>query len=184
MKIFRTFLCFLVLCAYAGCDLNRPSDSTLSYISSSQQTGVDSLGRGATQVRQDGGQPQQLPVKKLRIDASGGFKDFNVQVADSADTLMKGLMFRTSMPADEGMIFLFDQEQPLTFWMKNTLIPLDMVFIGKDWKVVSIQKDAQPCKADPCVLYPASANARYVLEINGGLSDKLGIQEGGKAQLY
>lgn len=128
-------------------------------------------------------QPQQLPVKNMMIDTPDGRVAFKVQVANNDNTRATGLMFRKEMAGDEGMVFLFEKEQPLTFWMKNTLIPLDMVYLDKDWKVISIQKEAQPCKADPCVLYPSRGNAQYVLEINGGLSDKLGIQEGVKVQL-
>ena len=108
---------------------------------------------------------------------------FNVQVADSEEERKIGLMFRTQMPADEGMIFLFDGETTLSFWMKNTLIPLDIIYLDKNWKIVSIQKMAQPCKADPCPLYPSVGPAKYVLEINAGLSDKLKIQSGDQVQM-
>ena len=67
--------------------------------------------------------------------------------------------------------------------MKNTLIPLDIIFIDKDWKIVSIQKNAQPCKADPCELFTSGGAAKYVLEINGGLSEKLGIESGAEVTL-
>ncbi len=182
MKFFRTLLCFLVLSAYAGCAINPSSSSTLSYISSSQQNGVGSAGQSQDSTQQ----AQQLPMKTLSINAPDGKVSFQVQVAATEAQRTVGLMFRQSMPMDEGMIFLFDNEQPLTFWMKNTLIPLDMVFMDKNWKIVSIQKQAQPCKTvnpESCVLYPASQNGQYVLEINGGLSDKLGIQAGETAQL-
>jgi len=74
------------------------------------------------------------------------------------------------------------REKGEALWMKNTLMPLDIIFIDKDWKVVSIQKGAQPCKADPCPLYPSGGPAKYVLEINAGLSDKLNIAPGSIVQ--
>lgn len=188
MKILKTFVCILALSAYAGCVLNTSQPATLSYISSSQQLGVAPTQQG--QVTQQGAaqsqestQPQQLPMKDLSVDTPDGPVAFRVQVADTEPTRATGLMFRTEMPVSEGMIFLFEKQQSLTFWMKNTLIPLDMVFFDQNWKIVSIQKNAEPCKADPCGLYPSSGPAKYVLEINGGLSDKLGILQGAKAQL-
>lgn len=128
--------------------------------------------------------PQELPMKHLLIRGEDEERAaFRVQVADTFNTRMMGLMFRQEMPQDEGMVFLFEQEQPLNFWMKNTFIPLDIVYMDNDWKVVSIQKNAKPCESDPCVLYPSKEKARYVLEIHAGLSDKLGIREGDTVQL-
>jgi len=179
IKIWRTFLCILVLSAYAGCSSVFPN--SMSQPTSSQEI-LNSF---------ENPQPQQLPVKNVEVTkADGGVVTFKVQVADTMPTRTKGLMFRQEMPEDEGMIFLFDDEHTLSFWMLNTLIPLDIIYIGKDWKVVSIQKNVPPCKSevsklrsDPCDTYPSKGNAQYVLEINGGLSDKLGIQEGATVQL-
>ncbi len=127
-------------------------------------------------------QYQELPMKPLGVLTPTGEQGFNVQVADTENERRTGLMMRKSMRPGEGMVFLFDAEQPLSFWMKNTLMPLDIIFIDKDWKVVSIQKGAQPCKADPCPLYPSGGPAKYVLEINAGLSDKLNIAPGSIVQ--
>jgi len=183
MKFFRTFLGILVLSAYAGCTFNSPSVSTLSYIASQQGSSAILNQASEQPLLNSEMQPQHLAMKNLSISTPDGQAGFHVQVADNELTRATGLMFRTDMPANEGMIFLFDEPQQLTFWMKNTLIPLDMIFIDNDWKVVSIQKSAQPCKADPCVLYPSEVPAKYVLEINAGLSDKLGIQKGATVQL-
>ena len=87
-------------------------------------------------------------------------------------------MDRTAMPADHGMLFVFPDSQPRTFWMKNTLIPLDMLFFDANRHLVAIQADAQPCKADPCQLYPSNEPARYVLELNAGAAAKLGARKG------
>lgn len=103
---------------------------------------------------------------------------FAVEIATTAAQQEHGLMDRTSMAADHGMLFVFPDSQPRTFWMKNTLIPLDMLFFDANRHLVAIQANAQPCKADPCQLYPSNAPARYVLELNAGTAAKLGARKG------
>ena len=103
---------------------------------------------------------------------------FMVELASTPAEQEHGLMDRTSMPADHGMLFVFPDDEPRTFWMKNTLIPLDMLFFDAAHKLVAIQADTQPCKADPCRLYPSNAPARYVLELNAGVAAKFGLRKG------
>jgi uncharacterized membrane protein (UPF0127 family) len=103
---------------------------------------------------------------------------FTVEIATTPAEQEHGLMDRTSMPAGHGMLFVFPDSQPRTFWMKNTLIPLDILFFDADRHLVTIQADAQPCKADPCQLYPSNESARYVLELNAGTAAKLGARKG------
>ncbi|MGH8599622.1 MAG: DUF192 domain-containing protein [Burkholderiales bacterium] len=103
---------------------------------------------------------------------------FSVEVATTPAEQEHGLMNRTSMPADHGMLFVFPQTAPLTFWMKNTLIPLDMLFFDDAHRLVAIQADALPCKADPCKLYPSNVPARYVLELNAGTAARIGTRKG------
>jgi uncharacterized membrane protein (UPF0127 family) len=103
---------------------------------------------------------------------------FTVEIADTPAEQEHGLMDRTSMPADHGMLFVFQDDQPRTFWMKNTLIPLDMLFFDANHHLVAVQANAQPCKADPCRLYPSNVPARYVLELNAGTAAKLGAHTG------
>ncbi len=103
---------------------------------------------------------------------------FEVEVADTPVKRTIGLMNRTSLQEKSGMLFIFDQEGIQGFWMKNTLIPLDMIFISADKKIVHIEKNAQPCKVLDCQTYSSVKPAKYVVEINGGLADKLGIKEG------
>ena len=100
---------------------------------------------------------------------------FEIEIARTSEEHQKGLMFRESMPENHGMLFIFDGEQEREFWMKNTLIPLDMLFIGKDMKVVEIKADVPQCITDPCPIYK-SKPAKYVLEINGGAAEKNGIK--------
>lgn len=99
---------------------------------------------------------------------------FSVEIASTDEERQKGLMFRKSLKEDSGMIFLFNSEADHTFWMKNTYIPLDMIFIDSDMNVVGIFKNAVPLSEETISIGRAS---RYVLEINAGLSDKSGIDE-------
>ena len=90
----------------------------------------------------------------------------------------KGLMNRTSLDSNKGMLFIFDKEDIYSFWMKNTLIPLDMIWINQNNKVVFISKNAQPCKTLICPVITPTVNAKYVLETNAGLSGKFGFKPG------
>ena len=90
----------------------------------------------------------------------------------------RGLMARLYMPEDRGMIFVYDQEEPRAFWMKNTILPLDMVFMDAGKKVVEIKKNILPCKLDPCPTYLSVASAQFVLELNAGTADRIGLSIG------
>jgi len=103
---------------------------------------------------------------------------FKVEIADTNESRERGLMYRKQMDQDRGMLFVFGTEANHVFWMKNTYIPLDMIFISSDWLVVGIVYDAEPMTLDD---RSVGRPSRYVLEINGGLSKKLGITEGQKA---
>jgi hypothetical protein len=80
------------------------------------------------------------------------------------------------------MFFVFDKEQPLSFWMKNTLIPLDMVFIDANYNVINIAKNVQPCKVKDCESYKSESSGLYVLEIKGGAADQYGLKKGDKIE--
>ncbi|MDB5492260.1 MAG: hypothetical protein JWO78_2109 [Micavibrio sp.] len=99
----------------------------------------------------------------------------SVEMAISDEAEEKGLMFRTSMPENSGMLFTFEHEAIRAFWMKNTLIPLDMIFIRKDGKIVNIHENAIPKDLTP-IFSAGPANA--VLEINGGRARQLGLKTG------
>ncbi len=103
---------------------------------------------------------------------------FTVEIADTDATREHGLMERTEMAKDHGMLFIFDDDAPRAFWMKNTKIPLDMLFFDADRRLVSVQHDVPPCTADPCPPYSSGAPARYVLELNAGQSRALGVSPG------
>jgi uncharacterized membrane protein (UPF0127 family) len=112
-----------------------------------------------------------------------GGRTFSVEIADTAEEHALGLMYRDSMPADHGMIFLFPNEAPRRFWMKNTRIPLDIMYFDKDLKLVSISADTPPCRVSNCPSYPSKAPARYVLELNGGVAASLGVEVGDRLTL-
>jgi len=105
-------------------------------------------------------------------------KRFSTEFATDDASRELGLMNRTSLTADHSMLFIFTDEQPRAFWMKNTLIPLDILYFDKERKLVSMQLNAQPCKADPCAIYPSDGSARYVLELPAGTAGKLGLKLG------
>ena len=112
-----------------------------------------------------------------------GGKTFKVEVADTQEKQALGLMFRDRMPADEGMIFIFPNEAPRSFWMKNCRIPLDIMYFDKELKLVSISANTPPCKVSRCPSYPSKAPAQYVLELNAGTASALGIEVGDKMTL-
>jgi uncharacterized protein len=106
----------------------------------------------------------------------------NVQVTDTFDKMIQGLMYRTTLNEFDGMLFDFSNDQALSFWMKNTTIPLDIIFINSTRHIVKIQ-EADPCISDPCKTYPSELPARYVVEVNKGFCREKGIKEGDKVQI-
>ena len=112
-----------------------------------------------------------------RVDLRGPFGQarFTVEIADTDATRAQGLMFRESMPRSAGMLFIYDAPTTASFWMMNTLIPLDMIFVQPDGRVSHVHHDAIPHDRTPI---PGGDNVLMVLEINGGLARALGIEEG------
>lgn len=105
---------------------------------------------------------------------------FYVELAETKEERAQGLMSRKNMDSDEGMLFIFDEEGEHSFWMKNTLIPLDIIWINQDSEAVFIKENAQPCTEEECELIIPDEKARYVLEVNAGMADKIGIDLGNK----
>lgn len=126
-------------------------------------------------------EPAVHPVSGLAIipltvtTASGQRHAFRVEVAATGQEQQRGLMFRTAMGADEGMIFPLAQVRMASFWMHNTVIPLDIIFIGPDRKVINIRANAVPYSDESL---PSTAPAMAVLELNGGRAAQLGIGPG------
>lgn len=118
-----------------------------------------------------------LPHTVLVIDTAAGAAKFDVEVAGDRRSQEYGLMNRKYLPKDAGMIFDFGSPSMTSFWMKNTLIPLDMIFIRQDGTISSIAPDAVPMSL---ASIPSTEPVRAVLEINGGEAAKLGIYPGQK----
>ena len=106
-----------------------------------------------------------------------GEESIIVELALDGAAQAQGLMFRESMPSDRGMLFMFPQTSELSFWMKNTLIPLDIIYISDVGEIVHIVT-AQPCKISQCPSYPSVAPAKYVLELNAGEAKARGLKAG------
>jgi uncharacterized protein len=116
----------------------------------------------------------------LTIETKNGPVVLNVEVADTEPERQHGLMFRRKLEPDRGMIFLFDGEQDITMWMKNTYISLDMVFINDDWHIAHIAEDTEPLST---AIIPSMRPASRVLEIAGGQAKKLGLATGDSVSL-
>lgn len=111
----------------------------------------------------------------LDIRGAFGTARFHVEVVDTAADRNRGLMYRETMAAAAGMLFVYEQPQSVAFWMKNTLIPLDMVFADATGRVTRIHSNAVPGDLTPI---PGGDGVQYVLEINGGMAKRLGLTEG------
>lgn len=109
------------------------------------------------------------------LHTSGGDVAVTVELAATPERRNFGLMYRKELGADAGMLFLFERPQHLTFWMKNTVLPLDMLFIGADHRVVGIVKNAVPFTTTPRAI---DGESQYVLEVNAGFSDRHGVRDG------
>ncbi|RYD14786.1 MAG: DUF192 domain-containing protein [Lysobacteraceae bacterium] len=109
---------------------------------------------------------------------------YSIEIAEDDAARAQGLMNRTEMPVDHGMLFVFPDDAPRAFWMKNTKIPLDMLFFDAERRLVSVQRDVPPCIADPCRGYSSGAPARYVLELNAGQASKLGVHPGDELTIH
>lgn len=110
--------------------------------------------------------PSRLRDTLLQLD---------MEVANTEYETETGLMYRSKMDEKQCMLFLFEESEPRAFWMKNTYIPLDIIFIGSDKRIVSIQKNAAPLNEKSL---PSDAPAQYVLEVKGGFCDRHNVQAG------
>ena len=109
---------------------------------------------------------------------------YGVEIVEDDASRARGLMERTELPAERGMLFVFQDDAPRAFWMKNTKIPLDILYFNAERQVVSVQHDVQPCHADPCPAYPSGAPARYVLELNAGEARRIGVTSGDELAIH
>ncbi|MGM9401270.1 DUF192 domain-containing protein [Aliiroseovarius sp. KMU-71] len=116
---------------------------------------------------------------RISIRGDWGQAAFTIEVADDPNERAQGLMFRETLPSTHGMLFLFEKPQPVSFWMKNTLIPLDMIFIRPDGSVARIHRNAIP---HDTTLIDGGQGVSAVLEVNGGLTGRFGITVGSELQ--
>jgi uncharacterized membrane protein (UPF0127 family) len=114
-------------------------------------------------------------LEPLTVKTPTAVHEFRVEIADDFSEREQGLMYRKNLPETQGMLFEFPDVAERAFWMKNTVVPLDIIYISPQGRIVSIQKQAQPFDETPL---PSFAPAKGVLEIQGGLADKLGIKVG------
>jgi hypothetical protein len=159
--------------AAGGCTAKSPAQSEPESVAEAKADAA------ATQGAEEQAQPQ-LARGKLEIGSPGATPvRLTVEIAAKDSERQKGLMFRTQLGDDEGMIFLFSTERYNSFWMHNTLIPLDMFFIDSDWNVVGVVENAAPQTDDPRRVDKMS---RYVLEVKAGFAARHGLGAGAQVK--
>jgi uncharacterized membrane protein (UPF0127 family) len=120
-----------------------------------------------------------MRIDEVTVETANGAARFDVEVAATEEQQARGLMFRRELADDRGMLFDFDRPQMAVFWMRNTVIPLDIIFIGVDGRIINIAERTTPYSEDPI---PADGLTRAVLEIRGGRAAELGIRPGDRVR--
>ena len=128
------------------------------------------------------GQPDFMKEGELIFKNAAGqdVVKIDIEIADNAAEQQRGLMNRSFLRNDQGMLFIFDADRPQSFWMKNTIIPLDIIYVNSALRIVSISENTQPYSEAPI---PSKGPAQYVVEVNAGFSAQYGLREG-DAVLY
>jgi hypothetical protein len=111
----------------------------------------------------------------LVLKTDSGPHSFTIELATTPGKRALGLMYRRALPADAGMLFLYDQPQPLTMWMRNTILPLDMIFIGANGKVHRVESHTEPFSTQ---LISSEGDVQGVLEVNAGTAEAIGLKAG------
>jgi uncharacterized protein len=125
---------------------------------------------------EDGGGP------KVVIETADGEEEIAVEIADTPEERARGLMERTSLPEDSGMIFVYTEPTEGAYWMKDTLIPLSIAFYDSNGEILRIL-DMEPCRREPCRLYDPGVPYVGALEVNQGAFERLGVREGDRVEL-
>lgn len=115
---------------------------------------------------------------KYGVVSFGNSYTLNVEIADTAELREFGLMQRTTLDENAGMLFVYPDENIRGVWMKNTLLALDVLFLSESGKIVSMLRNLQPCRQAPCSIYTSQYKARYMLEVNAGFIDRRTIKIG------
>jgi hypothetical protein len=127
-----------------------------------------------------GGSARTAGEQTIEIASKTGVHSFSVEIADNDAERAKGLMYRKELPEGRGMLFDFHRDQEVSFWMQNTYIPLDIIFIRGDGRILRIEENTEPLSTK---LIPSRGAVRAVLEVIGGTSRKLGIAPGDRVAL-
>ncbi len=125
--------------------------------------------------------PPAHSLPRVRVTLHG--QRFDTQVATTDNSRAYGLMNRTRLAPDQAMLFVFRHTAPRWFWMKDTKIPLDMLFFDAQRKLISMQLDARPCTQQPCTIYPSDKPAMYVLEVAAGVAQRDGMRLGDEMRI-
>lgn len=126
-------------------------------------------------VKQKEDSKAAFPTGNIKFLTKNGEKNFFIEIAEEKHEQKKGLMFRKQLDENSGMLFVFEDQMRISMWMKNTYIPLDMVFIDSSLKVVEIVRNTNPLSEK---IISSREPARYVLEINAGMAEKSGLNIG------
>lgn len=113
----------------------------------------------------------------MKNDGKAQIKKIDVEIAENDEERMQGLMYRKSMDDSRGMLFIFQEEEPQSFWMKNTIIPLDIIYVNSKKEIIKIYRSTVPFSEKSL---PSEKPAKYVVEVAGGYTDRYGIKEGDK----
>ncbi len=164
---------FLAMISFIFTSLPPMTGSRTSSAGSSANTG----GNAATAASGSSAAPTFKEEGSLKFLKSSGelIREIRLEVADDQAQRAQGMMYRKSVPTDTGMIFLFDEEAPQSFWMKNTYVPLDIIFVSADKKIVNIHQNTTPLSEQR---YPSTAPAKYVVEVAAGYTAAYGINPG------
>jgi uncharacterized membrane protein (UPF0127 family) len=125
----------------------------------------------------------ELFATEAEVDISVGAVPFQVELAQTAAERQRGLMFRSHLAEGHGMLFIQPKAGPAAFWMKNTYIPLDLLYFDGEGRLLQIHADTPPCRSDPCPLYISREAIKYILEIKGGSAERLDLKVGDRLHL-
>jgi uncharacterized membrane protein (UPF0127 family) len=177
-------LLFLLAFLIVGCgETSERSDAGPSGAGNTSRTTVISELETTTEGTKTASEPARASrLRTVTIYTSSG-KGVRVraEIADNAFEHARGLMYRTALAEDRGMLFVFEREQKLSFWMKNTVIPLSIAFIDSDGRIVDIQ-DMKPLDDEP-PSYVSTEPAQYALEVNRGFFEERGVDVGDRVEL-
>ena len=109
---------------------------------------------------------------------------FTVEIAESLEEQSRGLMFRDELPEGHGMLFTYRVPQAQSFWMKNVKFPIDILFFDGEQELINVAARARPCRREPCRSYRSERPAQYVLELNAGVAESLGVEPGDRLELH